>query len=201
MTESRAAKVQAVWAETLSPSGNLIMGDSKTNGLPWPTNRADLRHFRETTRNTVMVMGRRTFESLPELLKTPKSTAERPLVVLTEHVGAAMRIWSDYQNSEIVPIVPAGPDTTVDHVIAIAGIRWPGKNLSIIGGAGVIELFEPATDTMVISSIQPAYHYEGDVKSPFTPPWSVNDNFAVNNSDSRALAPDFTTYVYRYERV
>lgn len=37
------------------------------NELPWPRLTTDMRHFRETTRNAPLIVGRLTAESLPEL--------------------------------------------------------------------------------------------------------------------------------------
>ena len=40
-------------------------GIGKGGGLPWPNNPADLKWFKETTLNGTIVMGRRTWDSLP----------------------------------------------------------------------------------------------------------------------------------------
>ena len=40
-------------------------GIGKDNGLPWPYNSADLKWFKECTMGDVVVMGRKTWESLP----------------------------------------------------------------------------------------------------------------------------------------
>jgi len=36
----------------------------KDNGLPWPRNSHDMKFFRETTTGSVVIMGRKTFESM-----------------------------------------------------------------------------------------------------------------------------------------
>ncbi len=41
--------------------GNVI---GKDNSLPWPKLASDLKHFKETTLGSTIIMGRRTFESL-----------------------------------------------------------------------------------------------------------------------------------------
>lgn len=41
-------------------------GIGKDNTLPWPHNPADLKWFKESTNNSVVVMGRHTWESLPK---------------------------------------------------------------------------------------------------------------------------------------
>ena len=39
-------------------------GIGKENGLPWPRNSADMKWFRECTHGHVVIMGRKTWESL-----------------------------------------------------------------------------------------------------------------------------------------
>ena len=46
-------------------SNNNVIG--KDNDLPWSLKR-DLKHFREYTTNKLLIMGRKTFESLPKVL-------------------------------------------------------------------------------------------------------------------------------------
>jgi dihydrofolate reductase len=49
---------------------NVIFAMTKDGGigfegkLPWPKIEADLRHFRQTTSDSIVIMGRKTFESL-----------------------------------------------------------------------------------------------------------------------------------------
>jgi dihydrofolate reductase len=45
---------------------NRVMGDSNKNSLPWHIPE-DLRNFSNITRNHVLIMGRKTFETLPKL--------------------------------------------------------------------------------------------------------------------------------------
>lgn len=40
-------------------------GIGKDNSLPWPHNAADLQWFKRTTQGSVVVMGRKTWDSLP----------------------------------------------------------------------------------------------------------------------------------------
>lgn len=49
----------AIWAQSV----NGVIGDGKT--MPWRLPE-DLRHFKETTMGSSVIMGRRTWESLPE---------------------------------------------------------------------------------------------------------------------------------------
>ena len=86
--------------------------------LPWHI-PADLKRFKALTMGSAMVMGRKTFDSLPGLLPG------RRHVVLTRDQG-----WS-----------PAGAETahSVEQAVAMA----KGEPLSVIGGGDIFELFLP----------------------------------------------------------
>jgi dihydrofolate reductase len=88
----------------------------RDGGLPWRL-PADLRHFKEVTTGTPMVMGRKTFESLPGLLPG------RRHIVLTRDSN-----WSA-EGAEVVH--------SVEEAIAHAG----GDRISIVGGAEIFSLF------------------------------------------------------------
>ena len=47
-----------------------IGGISKGQSMPWPKNSIDLRWFKENTLNNVVIMGRKTYDSLNS--KLPK---------------------------------------------------------------------------------------------------------------------------------
>jgi dihydrofolate reductase len=55
-----------VIAIVVAHSANRVIG--RDGGLPWAL-PADLRRFRELTRGSTVVMGRRTFESLPDAFR------------------------------------------------------------------------------------------------------------------------------------
>jgi dihydrofolate reductase len=96
--------------------------------LPWHL-PADLKRFKALTMNSAMVMGRRTFESLPGLLPG------RRHIVLTRD-----RDWS------------AG-GAEVAHGIEQALAFAAGQSISVIGGAGVFELFLPRADRIELTEV------------------------------------------------
>jgi len=96
--------------------------------LPWRIS-ADLKHFKRVTTGTVMIMGRRTFDSLPGLLPG------RRHIVLTRD-----RSWSA-EGAEVVH--------SVDEALTLAG----GEPVSIIGGAEIFELFLPLADRIEITDV------------------------------------------------
>ena len=100
----------------------------KDGTLPWHL-PGDLKHFKAVTMGTAMVMGRRTFDSLPGLLPG------RRHIVLTRDPG-----WRAEGAQK------AG---SVDEALAAAA----GDPLSVIGGAEIIALFLPRADRIELTEV------------------------------------------------
>jgi dihydrofolate reductase len=96
--------------------------------LPWHL-PADLKRFKALTMGTAMIMGRKTFESLPGLLPG------RRHVVLTRD-----RNWKA-EGAEVAH--------TVDEATALAS----GGPLSVIGGAEIFDLFLPLADRIELTEV------------------------------------------------
>lgn len=97
-------------------------------GLPWRL-PADMKHFKAVTMGTAMVMGRRTFESLPGLLPG------RRHIVLTRDPA-----WR-----------AGGAETarSAQEALTLAG----AEPVSIIGGADIIALFLPEADAVELTEV------------------------------------------------
>jgi dihydrofolate reductase len=104
---------------------NGVIGKDGT--LPWRI-REDLKRFKALTTGTTMVMGRKTFESLPGLLPG------RRHIVLTRD-----REWQA-QGAEF-----AG---SPQEALALAG-----EQVSVIGGAEIYRLFEPLADRVELTEV------------------------------------------------
>ena len=96
--------------------------------LPWHL-PADLKRFKALTMGSVMVMGRKTFDSLPGLLPG------RRHVVLTRD-----RNWSA-EGAEIA--------RSVDEALELAR----GERVSVIGGAEIFDLFLPLADRIELTEV------------------------------------------------
>ena len=96
--------------------------------LPWHI-PADLKRFKALTMGSVMVMGRKTFESLPGLLPG------RRHVVLTRD-----REW-------------AAPGAEVAHSVEEALALAGGQAISVIGGANIFELFLPLATRVELTDV------------------------------------------------
>jgi dihydrofolate reductase len=105
----------------------------KEGQLPWHL-PADLKHFKAVTMGTPMVMGRKTFESLPGLLPG------RRHIVLTRAPG-----WS---------AAGAAVVHSVEEAISIAN----APRVSIVGGAEIFALFLPHADAIELTEV----HTEAD---------------------------------------
>jgi len=111
----------------------------RDGGLPWHL-PDDLRHFKAVTMGTPMVMGRKTFESLPGLLPG------RRHIVLTRNPA-----WR-----------ADGAETAADVAGAIEVAGAP--RLSVIGGAEVFRLFLPLADRVELTEVHS--RPEGDTFLP-----------------------------------
>ena len=96
--------------------------------LPWHI-PADLKRFKALTMGSVMVMGRRTFDSLPGLLPG------RRHVVLTRD-----RSW----NAEGAEVAHS-----VEEALAVAG----RERVSVIGGAEIFAMFLPLADRIELTEV------------------------------------------------
>lgn len=96
--------------------------------LPWHIS-ADLKRFKELTMGSVMLMGRKTFESLPGLLPG------RRHVVLTRN--------SHWHAS----------GAQVAHDIEEALTLARGEKISVIGGADIFQLFLPLADRIELTDV------------------------------------------------
>ena len=107
-------------------AANGVIGRDGT--LPWHI-PADLKRFKALTMGSVMVMGRRTFESLPGLLPG------RRHIVLTRGGG-----WRA-ESAEVAH--------SVDEALQLAG----GERISVIGGADIFELFIPLASRVELTEV------------------------------------------------
>jgi dihydrofolate reductase len=108
--------------------------------LPWHLPE-DLRNFRELTAGSVVVMGRRTWESLPERF--------RPLPGRTNVVLTTDPLWS---------AEGARPAYSVSQVLS----RYP--DCWVIGGGTVYAEFLPHAERAVVTDVDLAV--EGDTRAP-----------------------------------
>lgn len=121
----------------LARAANGVIG--RDGGMPWHI-PADLRHFKQITKGRPMIMGRKTFDSLPGLLDG------RRHIVLTRDAD-----WEE-DGAEVVH--------SVEEALKVAN----GPHVCVIGGAEIYALFLPLADRIELTEI--ATTPEGDTSIP-----------------------------------
>jgi dihydrofolate reductase len=128
-------------------SRNGVIG--KDGGLPWHLPE-DLAHFKRTTMGCPVIMGRKTWDSLPTKFRPLPGRAN---VVVTRQAG-----WQD---------TGALCAHSLQDAVALCG---DAKDVWVIGGAQLYALAEPLAHTAVITEIDTVL--EGDAFAPsFGPVW------------------------------
>ena len=131
----------------------------KDGKLPWHIS-ADLKRFKALTMGSAMVMGRKTFESLPGLLPG------RRHIVLTRDPE-----WSA-EGAEVA--------RDAGEALRLAG----GEPVSVIGGADIFTLFLPLADRIELTEV--LEDVSGDTLMP--DPRSAGAWHTVDQSESFATA-------------
>lgn len=146
-------------------SENGVIG--KDNDLPWhiPT---DLKHFREVTKESDILMGRLTYESiarrrtsrnLPPLLGGGRKTlifSQRNRAILTpESESFTLESYEFPPDAHVFSTKQA----VLDYVAEQNSVK-PSYNLYVIGGAKVYDLLLPEAYTLMITRVRA--HIEGD---------------------------------------
>ncbi len=141
--------------------------------MPWHI-PADLRHFKQITKGRPMIMGRKTFDSLPGLLDG------RRHIVLTRDMA-----WEE-EGAEVAH--------SVEEALKLAN----GPHVCVIGGAEIYALFLSLADRIELTEI--AANPEGDTSMPSfkKADWQEVAREA-HEVDGNVPAHDFVTLVRRRE--
>jgi dihydrofolate reductase len=150
----------------LARADNGVIG--RDGKLPWHL-PADLRRFKTLTQGRPMVMGRRTFDSLPGLLPG------RRHIVLTRDLD-----WSE-EGAEIA--------RDVESAIRLAN----APAVSVIGGAEIYGLFLPHADRIELTEVHA--DVAGDTRTPYPDPdvWQETGR-EDHPSDGAKPAHSFVTF-------
>ena len=115
------------------------------NKLPWHLSE-DLKRFKRLTTGQVVLMGRKTFDSLPI-----KPLPNRDNIVLTRYedfVADGCEVLRD-----------------IDQVLRLAQLAGEtGRTLFVIGGASIYEQLLPVADRLYLTLIQ--HDFETDTRFP-----------------------------------
>lgn len=128
----------------LARADNGVIG--RDGGLPWRL-PADLKHFKALTLGHPVIMGRKTFDSLPGLLPG------RRHIVLTRATG-----WS-------------GAGAVVTHDVAEAIRMADAPVVMVIGGAEIHHLFLPQADRIELTEVHLDPSGDAAIPYPDTTEW------------------------------
>lgn len=140
--------------------------------LPWHI-PADLKRFKALTLGKPMIMGRKTFDSLPGLLP-----GRRHIVLTRRH---------DWH--------PEGADIarSVDEALELAAAHHPETEVAIIGGAAVYDTFRPLAQRIEVTEVHA--EYDGDTfMKPLGAEW---DAVAREDHPAEGDLPAYSFVTYR----
>ena len=140
--------------------------------LPWRL-PADLKRFKALTMGKPMIMGRKTFESLPGLLPGRR------------HIVLTRRERWESEGAEIVGSVED----------ALTSARTSGTDaIAIVGGAAIYDVFRPLADRVEVTEIH--RDYPGDTfMKPLGPEW-IEVSREDHEADGENPAFSFVTYTH-----
>ena len=134
--------IQLIYAR----AANGVIG--KDNAMPWHLPE-DMAHFRQLTGGSAVVMGRKTWDSLPPRF--------RPLPGRRNIVVTRQRDWRPEPASDQVQRA-----ASVEEAIALA--RRHSPDVWIIGGAQIYAQALPLADELVVTEIDA--DFDGDAHAP-----------------------------------
>lgn len=165
MTTNRKPHVLAIWAEAYNGSDFVMGNTASESGLPWAPIPEDLAHFRAATKGRILIMGRNTFNKLPASMKAIDSLESRPIIIITRN--------PDIHYSSLMEIDPAAATTgkldahSLGALLETLSLWHGGKDIAVIGGPDVIDLFAPTYDSMLVTSVHSFNRYiDGNVRAP-----------------------------------
>ncbi len=143
--------------------------------------RDDLRHFKTLTMGHTIIMGRKTYESLPK-----RPLPGRPNIVITHD-----RQYPVESGAYLATSLPQAIDVA-RQLIATSDGTIADDAIFIIGGAQIYEQALPLTTTLHLTTI--------DADAPYAdtrfPDIDYNQWLAVDSSPSLTDAPTGITYRY-----
>ncbi len=153
------------WSIIVAIGNNNEIG--KDNDLLWRIS-ADLKRFKTITTGNTIVMGRKTFESLPK-----GALPNRRNIVLSKQN-------LEYENTEVYSTVEQVVEATKDD-----------KDVFVIGGASVYELFISKVNKMYLTQVNE--DFDADVFFPEFDwsEWSVLEKDYVDKGEKNQFAHTF----------
>ena len=126
----------------------------------------DMKHFRETTKGSIVIMGRKTYESFPK-----RPLPDRENLVLSRSCAAA-------EGAEVFSDIPS----------VLERVKDSAKPVFVIGGAEIYRQLAPYCDEALITRVYE--NFGGDVffeDIEHDPEWTLCESSAVIDTNCRKI--------------
>jgi len=123
------------------------------NGLPWPHNEEDMKWFRENTKNSVVVMGRKTWESIGS---KPLPHRINYIISKSNFENLKTQIDEDGYSLYAFPLNGAVDGGIYQNIQYIKTISNPEK-IWIIGGAEIYKSTIPFCNNIYLTQFNDEY--------------------------------------------
>ena len=158
----------------------IIVATDRNNGIGYNNGLlanipGDLKRFKEITMGHSLIMGKKTWESLPN-----KPLAGRQNIVITDN--------------ELDCFNCADTARSIDEAVSLCK---PGNEIFIIGGGSVYRQFMPLADRLLVTHIDA--EFTADTFFPEISPeeWYVSENEDFLSEDPSQISFSYTTYLRR----
>jgi dihydrofolate reductase len=150
----------------VAASENSVIG--KDNRLPWHL-PSDLNHFREITTGHTIIMGRKTFESLPKILPN------RHHIVLTNN--------TDYS-------IDSDDVTVVNSLHQLLQILDANQLYFVIGGGSIFNILLPYCSKVYLTKIFASFDGDTFFPSLSDDEWKITSS-KEGQTDEKNIYPHF----------
>ncbi len=158
----------------------IIVATDRNNGIGYRNGLlahlpGDLQRFKKITMGHCLIMGKKTWESLPV-----RPLPGRKNIVLTDN--------------ELDCFDCAETARSIDEALSLCE---PGKEIFIIGGGSVYRQFMPIADRLMVTHIHG--EYTADTFFPVIDPdeWNLSEREAYLSEDPASISFTYNTYLRR----
>lgn len=144
----------------------------RNNQLPWYIPE-DLHYFKKTTQSHIVVMGRKTFDSLPN-----GPLPNRINVVLTKNPTKYRQLENMFQD-QLYFVTFENVENTLQEIQKNSEIQKnEKKKIFIIGGSQIYEKFYPLYKKIYLTIVDDSCAGTGDIYNSFTEESIIKYNYA-----------------------